>query len=35
MTRPPITHPVSGGWCQVCGETAEWLREHDAVIVAA
>lgn len=29
----PIEHPVAGGFCQVCGELEEWLRETGAVVV--
>ena len=34
LGRPAI-HTMAGGFCSVCGETAEWLAEHDGVMVDA
>jgi hypothetical protein len=32
MSRP-ITHTVLGGFCTVCGDTVEWLRENGHTVV--
>lgn len=29
----PITHTVSGGFCTVCGELEEYLRDVGALVV--
>jgi hypothetical protein len=31
----PVIHTMAGGFCSVCGETAEWLVQHDGVMVDA
>lgn len=28
MKRATIVHEIAGGFCRVCGDTAEWLRDR-------
>lgn len=28
MARAPIVHEIVDGFCRVCGDTEEWLRER-------
>lgn len=35
MSQRPTIHQVSGGWCRVCGELEDWLRDQGEVVETA